>query len=312
MAREHYIVLPGTANPALAEAVARLAGVPVGQCVVERFPDGELSLAILEPVRGKQVLIVQPTSPPVDEHLVELLAFADACRRAAAGRLIAVVPYFGYARADKRHGRREPITAGMVAHLMQSVGIDHVITVDLHARQIEGFFRVAVDSLTAVPTLHQALRRHLPEDVVVVSPDAGRVEMATRYAQLLDTVVVVLHKQRQSGSRTEVTRIVGDVRDRACLVVDDMITTGGTIAKSIAALLDAGARPHITVAATHGVLVDGWRANLDHEAVRRVLVTDTVSPAGKEWSKLEVVSVAPLIAAAVQRFMADGSLGDLY
>ena len=304
-------ILAGTANPALAEAVAGQLGERLAARSVERFPDGEVAVRLLEPVRRKDVYIIRSTAPPVDEHLMELLVLADACRRAAADRVTTVVPYFGYARQDKRHGRREPITASMVAHLLQAVGVDHVVTVDLHTPQIEGFFHAPVDSLTAVPTLCAAVRERLPGGGVVVSPDAGRVRMATRYAETLGAPLVVLHKRRESGSRTEVTHIVDDVRERGCLIVDDMISTGGTIAESVEALLEAGARPDITVVATHGLLLDGAREKLRRPAIREVVVTDTIAAAERAWPGLRIVSVAPLIAAALRRFQADGSLSDL-
>jgi len=307
-----FAIFAGSAIPELATAIARELGLRLGACAVERFPDGETWVGLDEPVRGRDVFIVQSTSAPVNESLVELLAFADACRRASANRITAIVPYFGYARQDKRHGRREPITASMVALVLQAVGINHVVTVDLHTPQIEGFFHIPVDSLTAVPTLSSALSTRLPEGVVVVSPDAGRVKMATEYAQRLGAPVAVLHKRRESGTETRVTHLVGDVRDRPCLIIDDMISTGGTIAESVEALLKAGARPEITVAATHGVFVEGCRDKLSHKAVREVLVTDTISVAGQGWEELKVVSVAPLIASAIRRFAADGSIRDLY
>ena len=306
-----FIIFTGTANPDVAARMARELGVELGACAIERFPDGEVTVRLNEPVRGRDIYIVQPTSPPVNEHLMELLAFADACRRSSAARITAIVPYFGYARADKRHGRREPITASMVADLMQAVGIGHVVTVDVHAPQIEGFFRAPVDSLTAVPTLCEALAKHLPEKTVIVSPDAGRVPMATEYAQRLGTSLVVLHKRRESGTETRVTHVVGDVRDRPCLIVDDMISTGGTIAESVEALLGAGARPEVTVAATHGLLLDGARDKLARAGVREVFVTDTVRAAREGWPLLRVISVAPLVAAAFRRFSGDGSLSDL-
>jgi ribose-phosphate pyrophosphokinase len=298
----NLVIFFGTANPKLAKAIAQELGLSLGNCSVEEFPDGEIGVQLLEPVRQKTVLLIQSTSPPVNDRLMELLALADACRRAAAERIIAIVPYFGYARADKRHGHREPITASVVAELLQVVGIDQVITLDLHAPQIEGFFRIPVDSLTAVPILCEAVRSLLPPEVVVVSPDTGRVQMASQYAQKLDTEVAVLHKQRRSSTETEVTRVVGEVRDRPCLIIDDMISTGGTIAKSIEALLDAGARPEITIAATHGLFLKDARAKLSHEAVKAVLVTDTVMPRYTNWLQLQVVSVAPLIAEAIRRF----------
>lgn len=306
-----FSIFSGSANPALGEAIARILGVRLSASAVERFPDGELTVRLLEPVRHKNIFIVQPTAPPVNDHLLELLVFADACRRASAAHISAVIPYFGYARGDKRHGQREPIAASMVATVLQTVGINHVITIDLHAAQIEGFFQIPVDSLTAVPVLCDAIRPQLPAGTVVVSPDAGRLRMATRYAERLNTSVVLLHKVRESGTKTQVTHLVGDVGDRPCLIVDDMIATGGTLAKSIATLRQAGARPGLFIAATHGLMLDGAREKLTAESVAGIFVTDTVR-ANAPWAQLHVASVASLIAQAIQRVMADGSLSDLF
>jgi ribose-phosphate pyrophosphokinase len=307
-----FTVLAGSANPGLAVAIARELGVEVGTCTLDRFPDGEVMVQLNEPVRRKEIFIVQPTSPPVNDHLIELLAIADACRRASAANITAVVPYFGYARADKRHGRREPITGRVVADLLEAVGIAQVVAVDLHTPQIEGFFHVPVDSLTAVPALSQALARHVSSDLVIVSTDVGRIEMAASYAQCFGLPVTVLHKRRDSGSQSEVTRIVGDVEGRPCLIVDDIISTGGTLAESIRILLSAGARPEIMIAATRGPLLESAREKLYHPAVREILVTDTVSVAEKDWPRLHVISVAPLIARAITQFLADGSLDEVY
>jgi ribose-phosphate pyrophosphokinase len=308
---DKFAILAGNANPGLAAAIARELGVQVGASVVERFPDGEVAVRLLQPLCRREVFLVQPTSPPVNDHLVELLALADAARRAAAARVTAIVPYFGYGRADKRAGRREPITGRVVADLLESVGIGYVVTVDLHTPQVEGFFHVPVDTLTAVPALCEALRDRLPPDTVVVSPDAGRVPLATDYAQRLGVPVVVLHKRRESGTETAVTHVVGEVSGRACLIVDDMISTGGTIAGSVEALLRAGARLEMVVAATHGLLLPGARRKLEQALVREVYVTDTVTVAEPDWPRLHVVSVAPIIAGAVKRWLADGSAGDL-
>lgn len=267
-------------------------------------------MQILESVRRKEVFPMQPTSPRAKDHLIEPLALADACRHAGAARIIAIVPFFGYGRADGRHGRWEPIMARMVADLLEVVGIDHV-TVDPHMAEIEGFFHAPVDSLTAVPTLCSALRGRLPSGIVIVAPDAWRVEMATRYAQCLGAPVVVLHKRRVSVE-TKVAHIVGEVSGRPCLIVDDMISTGGTIANSIQALLVAGARPEFTVAVTHGLLVQDAREKLSHPAVREVLVTDSVDVREGDWPQLRMISIAPLVAAALERLVADGSLGELY
>ena len=304
---DNFVLLSGTANPDLGEAVAAELGVRLGACAIERFPDGKLSVRLDESVRRREVFLVQPTAPPVNDSLVELLAFADACRRSAAARFTAVVPYFGYARSDKRNGRREPILASLVARLMETAGVDHIVALDLHAAQIEGFFHTPVTELTAVSTLCGALQGRLSPGTVVVSPDAGRVAMATDYSQRLGIPVVIMHKRRASGTETEVTHVAGDVRGRPCLIIDDMISTGGTIARAVEALLTAGAQPEMTIAATHGLFVGGARANLGHEAVRRVIVTDSVAAGHPSWPLLRIVSVAPLLAAAIRRILTEGS-----
>jgi ribose-phosphate pyrophosphokinase len=306
------VIFHGTTGAALASRMAQLLEQPLGRSNVERFPDGEINVQLDEPVRGRDVIVVQSTSPPVSDNLFELLAFADACRRSAARSVTAVVPYFGYARSDKRHGRREPIMASMVAELLQSVGIRHLLTLDLHAPQIEGFFRIPVDSLTALPVLATAAKAHMPSDFVVVSPDEGRVKVAAEFARWFNTRVTVLHKQRESGTKPSVVRVVGDVQDQACLIIDDIISTGTTIAEAIAALLRAGAKPEIYVAATHGVLADGARERLTHPALRRLFVTDTIPLDRLTWPELDIVSVAALLAAAVRRLHTHESLADLY
>ena len=310
-AADDFVLFGGTANPGLAEAVARELGVALGRSRVERFPDGELSVTLLDSVRRKEVYVVQPTSPPVNDHLVELLTFADVCRRAAAARVTAVVPYFGYARADRRVGHREPITASMVAALMQTAGIHHVLSVDLHTAQLEGFFQVPVDALTAVGVIAKALVGTLPDDLIVVSPDAGRVRMATDYARLLGAPVAIIIKKRESGSRTEATHLVGDVRGRACLIVDDMISSGGTLVSSIRALREAGAR-EFHVAATHGLLVGDACARLEEAGVNEVVVTDTVCVPCRDWPRLRVVSLAPLLGEAIRRMVSHESISEMF
>ncbi|NWF74361.1 MAG: ribose-phosphate pyrophosphokinase [Nitrospirae bacterium] len=307
-----FVIFAGTANPELAIAIAAEVGVVPGACTIERFPDGETSIQLQESVRQKEVFLVQPLSPPANEHLVELLAMADACRRAAAARITAVVPYLGYARSDKRHGRREPIMGRMVADVLEAVGIHHVLTVDLHTSQIEGFFKIPVDTLTAIPRLATYLSKDLPPGVVVVAPDAGALRMASEYAHRLDGRVAVLHKRRESGTGTQVTHLVGDVAGKTCLIVDDMISTGGTLASAIEALLKAGARPELTIAATHGLLVAGARQKIAQEAVKKILITDTVAGAPEDWPPLHIISIAPLIAGALKRLVEHRSLGDLY
>lgn len=306
-----FTIFAGTANPELARRIAAELSVEPAGCEIERFPDGELTVRLQESVRRREVFIVQPTSPPVNDHLVELLTFVDACRRASASRITAVVPYFGYARGDKRLCRREPITAGMVATVLQAAGVDHLLTADLHTPQIEGFFRIPVDTLTAVPALCTALRERLPDGFTVVSPDAGRVRLATEYAHRLEAPLVVLHKQRLSGTDTRATHLVGDVEGRHCLIVDDMISTGGTLLQTIAALKRAGSAPEFTVAATHGLLLNDAVERLADHGVQRLAVTDTIAPARRAGRKPMIVSVATLFAEAIRRLRADGSLEDL-
>ena len=303
---DDFVIFSGSANHGLAEAIARELGEHTGACTVERFPDGEVEVKLLEPVRRKEVFLVQPTSPPVNDNLVELLALADACRRGAAARITAVVPYFGYGRSDKRQGRSEPIMGRVVADLLESVGIGHVVTVDLHTPQTEGFFRAPMDALTAVPTLCYRLRDRVPPGAVVVSPDVGRVALATHYGECLDLPVVILHKKRVSGSETQVTEVTGDVALRACLLVDDVISTGGTILESVKALVEAGARREIIVAATHGLFVAGAREKLAHPAISEVFVTDTVAVEESDRPRVRVVSVARMMAACLERLMAGG------
>jgi ribose-phosphate pyrophosphokinase len=298
---ERAAIVSGNASHTLAVAVARVAGIVRVDAAVERFPDGEVRVEIRERVHDKDVFLIQSTSPPVNDHLMELLAMADACRRASAARLFAVIPYFGYARSDKRQGHREPIGARLVADLLQTAGTDHVITVDLHASQIEGFFRVPVDNLSAVCALCDGLKQRLPAGTVVVSPDAGRLKTATTYAERLDTSVVLLHKTRESGAKAHVTHLVGDVHGRPCLVVDDMISTGGTIAEAVEKLVAMGARPGIAVAATHGLFLPGAQAKLETQAIGDIFVTDTIEQRTSEWPRLHVVSVAPLLADALRR-----------
>jgi ribose-phosphate pyrophosphokinase len=294
-----YRLFSGSANRPLAEAVARELGTSLSPCTTERFPDGELTVRLEESVRGCEVFVLQPTSPPVNDHLIELLAFADACRHAAAERVVALVPYFGYARSDRRAGRREPIMASLVADLLQSAGIRHLVTVDAHTAQLEAFFRVPVDNLTAIATLCDVLRDRLPEDVVVVAPDLGAVQRATAVAARLGRPMALLHKQRLSGSEVEIRRIVGEVRDRSCLIVDDMISTGSTVVKSVEALRSAGARPEVRVAATHGVFSADALARLRSSGVAELWVTDTIQMVPQPG--IRVVSIAPLLAETMRR-----------
>ncbi len=305
------ILLAGTASRDLARAVAAELETSPGKSTVERFPDGEVMVRLGESVRDRDVFLVQATAPPVDANLVELLATADACWRAAAGRITAVVPYFGYARADRRMGRREPIMASVVARLIETAGVRHVVTVDVHSPYLEGFFRVPVDNVSAIPTLAAVVADDLPDDVVIVSPDLGGVERATTFAAHVDRPVAVLHKRRWSGTRVEITRVIGDVRDRPCVLVDDMIATGGTIAEGVRALVEAGARTGFRVIATHGVFTGPARERLAGDEIAEIVVTDTLPIDREVWPEVRVVSVAPLLAEVIRRLARGRSLRDM-
>ncbi|HET7584662.1 MAG TPA: ribose-phosphate pyrophosphokinase [Gemmatimonadaceae bacterium] len=302
----------GSANVELAREVARQLGITLGARTVERFPDGELSVQLEESVRGHDVYVVHPTAPPVNDNLMELLLWADACRRAAAARITAIIPYVGYARADRRQGKRGPVTARAMADALQRAGVGQVVTVDVHSPQLEGFFHVPFENLTAVPLMCDALHEMVTPDTVVVAPDLGAVRLATTYGQRLGLPVAICRKERRSGTEVRVTRVIGDVRDHPCVVVDDMITTAATVVEAIRAIAGEGARDGPLVAATHGVLVDDALGRMAHAGVRELLVTDTIAarPDGQPVA-MRTVSVARLIAEAIRRLAREGSLRDL-
>ncbi len=308
----HLHVFSGTANVPLAEAVAARLGLRLGDRLLEHFPDGEMQVQVRESVRGDDVYVVQPTGPPVGEHLLELLLLADACRRAGADHITAVVPYFGYARQDRRASGREPVGARVVADLLRAAGLDRVVAVDLHSPALEGFFSLPLEHLTAVPLLAESLRHSgVGVSGVVVAPDLGAARLADRYARLLDLPVAIVHKTRVSGREVSVHGVSGNVEGRQPLIVDDMISTGGTIEAASRALAAAGSLPAAAVAATHGLFVSGAEERLAAVGARRVIVTDSVAPPPGLRLKLEVVSVAPMLARAIQHLHEDRSLADL-
>lgn len=305
------ILLSGSANPTLAHKVAEQLGMPLAACVLERFPDGELHVEIRESVRGQRVYIVQPTSPPVEEHLFELLLLADACRRAGAAHLTALVPYFGYARQDRRAIGRDPIAARVAADLIAACRIDDVVVVDLHSRATEGFFSIPAQHLSAVPLLAKAVRSWVVERVVLVAPDLGAVKLAERYSGILNVPVVTIHKTRLSGREVKVHQLVGEVRGLAPLIVDDLLSTGGTVAAAVRALLAAGCAPDITVVATHGLFAHPAEEVLRNLPIARVVTTDSIAPRAEIGLPLTVVTLAPLLGEVVKRLDRDESLGDL-
>jgi ribose-phosphate pyrophosphokinase len=305
-------ILSGSANRSLAEAIAQKLGVRLGQTVVQRFPDGELHVEIQESVRGRDVYVIQPTSPPADAHLMELFLLADACRRAGAAHLTAVIPYFGYARQDRRARGREPVAVRLIADLLRTSGVRRVVAVDLHTSAAEGFFAVPVEHLSAVSLLAEVAKTWLPANAVIVAPDFGAVKLAERYANVLHLPLAIVHKTRISGAEVRAQRVVGEVRGRVPLVVDDMISTGGTIVAAITALLASGCLSEgITVIASHGLFVGPAGERFQTVPVQRIAVTDSVEvPPGVPFAFL-VVSLAPLLAETITRLHTNTSLSDL-
>lgn len=307
------VLIAGSASAHLMPAIERASAEHCAACTIERFPDSEVSVRLDEPVRGRDVILLAGTAPPVNDHLIELLALADACRRSDAARIVAVLPYFGYARSDRRDGRRTPIMASLVATLIERAGIDHVVTVDVHTPALEGFFQISVDNLSAVPRLANAVRASMSDASVVVAPDLGATRLATRYATELGVPAAICHKRRIGGAEVSIARVTGEVRGRRCVIVDDMISTGATIVESIRALRDAGAEPQPIVVATHAVLVPGALDRLADAGIRELIVTDTIEPRDISAARLvpAVVSVAPLLATAIGHLFEGGSLREL-
>jgi len=301
----------GTATPQLARAVARNLGTELAHGTVSQFPDGETRIRIDESVRGGDCYIIQSTCAPVNHNLMELLVLVDALRRASAWRINAVIPYFGYARQDKKVQAREPITAKLVANLLETAGVDRVITVDLHAGQIQGFFDVPVDHLTALAILGGHLKTTDLEDAVVVSPDVGRATEARRLANFLNLPLAMLYKRRTSPTETEVTHVIGDVSGLRPIMIDDMISTAGTMGRGIDALLKLGAVEDVQVAATHAVFTPPALERLSHPAIRKVFVTDTIPFSGGH-DRVEVLSVAPLLAKAIRNVHDHNSVSSLF
>jgi ribose-phosphate pyrophosphokinase len=296
-------IVAGGAGQQLASAMASCLDVEPVSCSVERFPDGELRPGVGD-LRGDDVYVVQPTGPPVNDNLVELLLILDACRRAGAERVTAVVPYYGYARQDRRDRAGDAIGGRVAAVVISAAGADRVLVVDPHTVALESMFGIGVETLTAVPVLVTALAGTLPDGVVVIAPDLGAVKLAERVADYLDLPVAVVRKTRVSGTSVRATGLVGDVVDRPVLIVDDMISTGATIVAAAEAALAHGSAPEMTVIATHALLVADATDRLAALPLQRIVVADTVPLPARRPPRLDVRSVAPLLADAMGRMHA--------
>ena len=306
-------VISGNSNRPLAEAVALELGIPLSEAEVGKFSDGEISITLPQTVRGRDVFIIQSTSIPVNDNLMELLIMIDACKRASAGRITAVMPYFGYARQDRKARPRDPITAKLVADILTSAGADRVLTMDLHAAQIQGFFDIPVDHLYGAPILAKYFKKKMDENWVVVSPDVGSVGRARNFASRVDAALAIVDKRRPKANAIEVMNVIGDVKGKSCVMVDDMIDTAGTICQGAQALVNNGAK-EVYACCTHGVLSGPAMERLTASPIKEVVVLDTIDlpEEVKNNPKVKVLSVAKLIAKAITSIYSDSSLSAIY
>jgi ribose-phosphate pyrophosphokinase len=304
-------LISGTAHPVLAEAVAREMGLVLCDAHVGRFPDGEIDIKINDDVRGTDCFVLQPLSPPVNENWVELLLLLDCLKRASAGRVTAVMPYYGYARKDRKDEGRVPISAKVVANTITRCGADRVLTIDMHAAQIQGFYDIPVDHLYAKPVLLKAVQAMRIEDPVVVTPDVGGIKMARAYAKALNADLAIVDKRRVSGSEIAVEHLIGEVEGRNVLIVDDMISTGGSISQAASIVRAHGAKM-VVLAVTHAVLCGPAVERLDGCPADCILATDTIPKRTRSPRQLQIVSVAPLLARAIRNLHDSRSLSILF
>ena len=308
-------VFAGNSNPALAHEIARHLMLPLGRAHVGRFSDGEATVELMENVRGRDVFIVQPTSPPANDHLMELLVMADACRRASAGRITAVIPYFGYARQDRRpRATRVAITAKLVANMIAGAGVSRLLTIDLHADQIQGFFDIPVDNVYASPVLLGDAWKQKYERMIVVSPDVGGVVRARALAKRLDDAdLAIIDKRRPRPNESKVMNIIGEVAGKTCVLVDDMVDTAGTLCQAAQALKDEGA-VKVVAYITHALLSGGAAERIAKSALDELVVTDTIplSEAARQCSRIRRLSVAGLLAETIRRIRDEESVSSLY
>ncbi|MBI1941026.1 MAG: ribose-phosphate pyrophosphokinase [Acidobacteria bacterium] len=306
-------VLTGNAHQSLAREICGNLGVRLGQAYVGRFPDGEVRLQILENVRGADVFMIQPTCQPVNDNMMELLIMLDALRRASAERITAVIPYYGYARQDRKDRPRVPISSKLIADLLTSAGADRVLALDLHAGQIQGYFNIPVDHLYAIPVTVGYFRKLKLKNVVVVSPDPGGVERARAFAKRLRAPLAIIDKRREDADVVEVMNVIGEVSGKICLIVDDMIDTGGTLLRGVNALLDKGARK-VYACCTHGVFAGDAIARIQESPLEQVVTTNSIplSPEGEKCPKIKVLSVAKLLADAIRSIHDETSVSKLF
>ncbi len=307
-------LVAGNSNRALAEAIGAYLNIPLTKCVVRRFADMEIFVEIEENVRGEDVFIIQSTSFPANDHLMELLIIIDALRRASARRITAVIPDFGYARQDRKPGPRAPISAKLVANLITEAGADRVLTLDLHAGQIQGFFDIPTDNLYAAPTMVRDIREHYTQNsVMVVSPDVGGVVRARGLAKRIGASLAIVDKRRERAGESEVMNIIGDVKGHSCILIDDIVDSGGTLCNAAEALLEKGATD-VSAYITHGVLSGGAVARITSSQLKELVITDSIqaTEAVRVADNIRVITIAPLIGEAVRRTALEQSVSSLF
>ena len=304
----------GNSNFKLAKDIAESLGVELGSCEIKKFSDGEISVNFPESVRGKDIYIIQPTSSPVDTNLMELLIMIDALKRASAGRINAVIPYYGYARQDRKAKSRDPITAKLVANLITVAGADRLVSMDLHAPQIQGYFDIPVDHLLGGPILANAYKKEFygRDDVVVVSPDLGSVTRARNFADKLDVPIAIIDKRRPKANVSEVLNIIGDIKGKTAIIVDDMIDTAGTLTNGASALIELGAK-EVYACCTHAVLSGEAIERIQNSPIKEVLTLDTIAiPEEKMIDKIKIESVAPIFAQAINRIFTNKPISAIF
>ena len=313
--QKRLVLLSGRSHPELAESVADELGIALSPTLAYDFANGEIFIRFRESVRGTDAFVLQSHTTPINTWIMEQLIMIDALKRASAKRITVIVPFYGYARQDKKHRGREPISARLMADLFKAAGADRLMTVDLHTSQIQGFFDGPVDHLFALPLLAEHVASRVATDqITVVSPDAGRVRVAERWTDVLGAPLAIIHKRRDPDvpNQVRVFEVVGDVKNRVCVVVDDMIDTGGTIVKAAETLFENGAKD-VIVAATHGILSDPARDRLQQSQISEVVVTDTLPiPPERQFDKLTVLSIAPILATAINEVFTDGSVTSMF
>ena len=300
------------AHPELANEIAELMGIKVGKSTVNKFSDGEIQVSIWESVRDCDVYVVQPTCAPVNDHLMELLIMIDALKRASAGRINAVIPYYGYARQDRKAKARDPITAKLVANLIQAAGADRVISMDLHANQIQGYFDIPVDHLLGLPILTKYFKEKNLDNVVVVSRDHGSVTRARNMAERLDAPIAIVDKRRPEPNKSEIMNIIGDIDGKNCILLDDMIDTAGTICNAASALIELGAK-NVYACATHGVLSGPAKERLEKSPIQELVLLNTLPiDDEKKLDKMTFISVGPIFSEVITRVYQGGSVSTLF